>query len=608
MKKDLYYSRRYLFRGLFLLVWIAFGARLFTIQVISDKYKKSSAYISIREQINIPARGSIFDRNDTLLVYNENIFDLMVVASEVKPFDTIILCDILDLELEVLRERIREAHKDPYQRVNPFTIEKQITPERMGMLQEILFRFPGFYIQKRTLRRYPKALAAHTMGYIGEVDLQKTKEDRYYLPGDYIGISGIEKSYEEILRGSKGVEKILKDKFNRSQGPYLGGKEDIQAVAGQDLYISLDAELQAYGEMLMQNKIGSIVAIEPSSGEILALVTSPSYDPNLLSGRERAMNYNLLLNDKYKPLMNRALQAQYPPGSTFKIVNALVGQQMGVLKNDTKYGCAGGFHLGGLTVRCHGHPSPLNLPQSIQHSCNAYYCWAFRDMIDRNHYPSTRAGFNVWRNHAMSLGLGTRFESDLPYGYTGNIPTAEHYDRLHGKDRWKALSIISLAIGQGEILLTPVQLANLAAIVANRGFYITPHIVKAIGASDSLIKPMMRRHQTSISKRYFEPVTKGMRDVVLAGTARNAAIPDIAVCGKTGTAQNPHGPNHSIFIAFAPMDDPKIAIAVVVENSGYGSTWASPIASLMIEKYLKREISRPDLENRMKNGNLMPKN
>lgn len=607
MKKDQYIGRRKLFRVLFILVWVAFAVRLFSIQVLNDTYKKSSANISIYEQVIIPGRGEIYDRNGQLLVANNQVYDLMIVVSELTDFDTLLLCNILDLDPEILKEKIRENQRDPYKRVNPFIVERHLTPERIGMFKEVQFRFPGFSIQERTIRRYPEPIAAHTVGYIGEVNMQKTQDDPYYSSGDYIGISGIEKSYEEILRGHKGIRKILRDKFNRRQGEYLGGREDIKAVSGKDLYLSLDAELQAYGELLMQNKVGSIVALEPSSGDILALVTSPGYDPNLLSGRQRAGKYKELLEDTYKPLLNRALQAQYPPGSTFKIVNALIGAEMGILKPETRYSCSGAFHMGRLTVRCHGHPSPLNLAQSIQHSCNTYYCYAFRDMIDRNNFPSTKAGFEIWRDHALSFGLGTKFDSDLPYGYTGNVPTSEHYDKMHGTDRWKALSIISLSIGQGEILTTPVQLANLAAIVANRGYYYTPHIVKAIGAIDNLNKPVMKRHETSVDRSHYDAIIRGMRDVVVAGTARNAHIDNIAVCGKTGTAQNPHGANHSLFIAFAPEENPKIAIAVIVENSGYGSTWASPIASLMIEKYLNREISRPELENRMKNGNLLRK-
>ncbi|HRZ41452.1 MAG TPA: penicillin-binding protein 2 [Bacteroidales bacterium] len=605
MKKDLHSSRKRVITIVFIVIWAAFVVRLFSIQVLNDKYKKSSATISIRQEIIIPSRGTILDRNGVVLVQNQKSYDLMAIPVEIKPFDTLMLCNILGIEPSVLSEMLRQAGSDPYRKVNPLLIEKQMLPERVSMLQEVLFRFPGFTIQERAIRNYPGGMAAHTLGYIGEVDLKKTLEDSYYISGDYIGISGIEKSYEEVLRGSKGVKKLLKDKFNRNQGPYLGGREDVEAISGKDLYLTLDARLQEYGEMLMQNKIGSIVAIEPSTGEILALVTSPTYDPNLLSGRTRAQNYQNLLEDRNKPLMNRALQAQYPPGSTFKIVNALIGQEMGILNPGTKYGCSAGFHMGSLTVGCHNHPSPLNLTQSIQHSCNAYYCWAQRDMLEKSGYPTIKAAYDVWRKHALSLGLGLRFDNDLPYGYKGNIPSSDYYDKLHGKGRWKALTVISISIGQGEVLTTPVQLANLAALVSNRGYYITPHMVRAIGSADSLNKPMMKRHQTSIHPQYFEPVIQGMRDVVLAGTARNAAIEGFAVCGKTGTAQNPHGPNHSLFIAFAPMENPKIAIAVIVENSGYGATWAAPIASLMMEKYLNGEVKRPDVETRMKNCNLM---
>lgn len=607
MKKDRYINRSFYLKGLFILIWVAFVIRLFSIQILSDRYKKSSAIISIREDIIIPARGVIYDRNGELLVYNVLTYDLEVTASKVGPFDTLTLCKVLGLDPLMVHEMIVENRKDAYKRVTPFTMFKQVPDSVKSRFGELAFRFPGFEIKERLLRTYPKAIAAHTLGYIGEVNLQKTLDDLYYHSGDYIGVSGVEKSYEEELRGKKGLEKILKDKFNNRQGSYLGGKEDIEAIAGKDLYLSLDAELQAYGELLMQNKVGSIVAIEPSTGEILALVTSPTYDPNLMSGIERASNYRILLEDRDKPLLNRALQAQYPPGSTFKVVNALIGEEMGILAPETKYSCGGAFHLGGLTVRCHGHPSPLNLAQSIQHSCNTYYCWAFRDMIDRNNFPSTRDGFEVWRGHAKSFGLGIRFDSDLPFGYSGNIPTSEHYDRLHGTNRWKALSIISLSIGQGEIVTTPVQLANIAVIVANRGYYITPHIVKAIGQKDSLNQRLMKRFDTSVDPKHYEAVVKGMRDVVVAGTARNAHIDNITVCGKTGTAQNPHGDNHSLFIAFAPEDNPKIAIAVIVENAGYGSTWASPIASLMIEQYLTGEVKRTALENRMKSGNLMNK-
>ncbi|MDT8309788.1 MAG: penicillin-binding transpeptidase domain-containing protein, partial [Bacteroidales bacterium] len=413
-------------------------------------------------------------------------------------------------------------------------------------------------------------------------------------------------SYEAILRGRKGVRKQLRDRYNRIKGSYMDGKYDVEARAGEDLYTSIDVELQLLGESLMQNKIGSIVAIEPSTGEILALVTSPTYDPNLLTGRQRNKMYAQLLLDDLNPLMHRALQGTYPPGSTFKVVNALIGEQMGVLYPEKKYSCAGAFRLGGLTVGCHSHYSPLNLAGSIQHSCNTYYCWAFRDMIDKNNFPDTRTGFNEWRRQVVSFGFGSSFVSDLPYMNPGTIPYAENYDNQHGKNRWSALSIISLAIGQGEITVTPVHLANLCAIIANKGYYYMPHIVKAVGAPEHLLQKYAPIH-TAIDPAYFDVIIEGMHLVTIAGTATNARIDSIEVCGKTGTAQNPHGENHSLFIAFAPKEGPKIAIAVVVENAGYGSTWAAPIASLMMEKYLKGAVKREYLIKYIENTTLLHK-
>jgi penicillin-binding protein 2 len=604
LKKDRYSKRKHFFTVLFIVVWVALGARLFSIQVIETKYKKSAVVISIREQVIIPARGIIRDRYGKELVVNYPVYDLMVVAAEVKAFDTLTLCTILDIEPDHVRGHLKAQMNDPYLRVNQSVIARHLPMDRISTFIEYQFRFPGFSIQERTMRTYPGSVAAHTLGYIGEVGPALLEQDSTYLSGDFIGISGIERAYEGVLRGSKGLKKRLKDKFGRDQGPYQAGREDIEAIAGADLYTTLDVELQAYGELLMQQKIGSIVALEPSTGELLALVTSPGYDPNLLSGRERAKNYNLLVEDKNKPLMNRALQAQYPPGSTFKMVNALIAMQMGTLKAETRMGCGGAFHMGGLTVRCHGHPGPVNVAQSVQYSCNTFYCYSFRDMLDRGNYPSTASAYKVWREHALSFGLGQRFASDLPFMERGNIPTADYYDKLH-KGRWRALTVISLSIGQGEILTTPIQLANLTAVIANRGYYYTPHIVKAIGHPDSLNTAIKNKHTSTIDPVHFDPIIRGMRDVVLSGTARIAQINGVTVCGKTGTAQNPHGDNHSLFIAYAPMENPKIAIAVVVENAGYGSTWAAPVASLMIEKYLNREIQREALEQRIINGNLM---
>jgi len=485
--------------------------------------------------------------------------------------------------------------------------EAQISRENYGYLEEKMFKFPGFFVQSRTLRKYGYPVAAHTMGYIGEVGPDVILKDPYYKSGDYIGISGIEKSYEEILRGKKGLKIQVVDVFNRPQGSFQEGKYDTSAYAGTNLYTSLDVELQQYGEYLMKNKKGSIVAIEPATGEILCIVTSPSYDPNLLVGRVRKKNYTILSEDSvFIPLFNRAVMASYPPGSTFKLVDALIGQQEGVLTTETRYGCPGGFSLGnGKMVGCHNHWSPLNMLQAIQYSCNTYFCRVFRSIIDKKPFITTRAGFEKWKNHVSTFGFGKKLGIDIPGELNGNIPSANYYDKYHGKNRWTSMAIISLAIGQGEIGITPVQLANYATLIANRGHFYVPHIVKAIGTKDHPNKEVMQLKNTDIDPSYFDAVKEAMHDVVEAGTATLAKMDSIAICGKTGTAQNPHGKNHSIFIAFAPKDDPKIAISVVVENAGQGAWWAAPIASLMIEKYLKKEVKRKDLELRMSQGDLI---
>ena len=588
-----------------ILIGLVFSVRLAFLQLIDESYKISSHNNSRRDVTIYPGRGTIFDRKSRELVVNEATYDLMVIPRQARVVDTSELCMIIGIDKETYIRRMEKAKS--FSRLRPSVFEKQISKETAGYIQEKLYKYPGFFLQNRTLRKYPRAIAAHLFGYIGEVDSARVAEDSYYRPGDYIGISGIEKSYEMQLRGVKGVRKMLVDVHNREKGSFMNGMYDTLAIPGLDLYTAIDADLQEYGEKLMQNKKGSIVAIDPQSGEILCLVSSPSYDPNLFVGRIRASNYVKLMADKQKPLYNRALMASYPPGSTFKMINALVGQQEGVLKPETRYPCNMGFSFGGLTVGCHAHPSPLDLQQSIQHSCNAYYCYAFRAIIDNKRYPKTRDAYMAWRKQVMSFGLGDRFGSDLPFELTGNIPSPEYYDRYHGKNRWKSITIISLAIGQGEILITPLQLANLAAIIGNRGYYYTPHVVRAIGKPELLLSTYNKKRYTSVEPRHFELVVNAMHDVVLAGTARIAHIDSIEVCGKTGTAQNPHGKNHSVFIAFAPKDNPRIAISVFVENSGYGATWAAPIASLMIEKYLKNYIpeKRKYLEENMFNGNLI---
>ena len=598
-------NRRFIIAGFFLAIGLILVARLVYVQLLADKYILSANNNVLRYITQYPARGLIFDRHGELLVYNEAAYDLMVTPRQVKNLDTAELCRLLGIDRESFIERMKKARK--YSVYRPSIFESQITRENYGYIEEILYRFPGFFVQPRTLRKYSMPIAAHTMGYIGEVSQEMIDKNPYYRSGDYIGISGIEKSYEEILRGKKGMKIRVVDVFNRDMGSFQNGQYDTSASAGTNLYSSIDAELQAYGELLMSNKKGSVVAIEPSTGEILCIVSSPSYDPNLLVGRIRNNNYTALSKDTINvPLFNRALMAMYPPGSTFKLVNALVGQQEGVLFPSTLYGCGGGFSLGrGKQVGCHAHWGPLNLSQSIQYSCNTYYCKVFKSIIDNKKYHTTKEGYTAWRNHVMSFGLGKKLGIDLPGELNGNIPSTGYYDRYHGKDRWRALTVISLAIGQGEIGITPIQLANLTATIANRGFYYTPHIIRAIASPDSLNLEYQTRHLTSIDPSYYDIVVDGMEMVVEAGTAANAKMDSVVLCGKTGTAQNPQGKNHSIFICFAPKDHPKIAISVVVENAGWGATWAAPIASLMIEKYLTGEVKRKDVEASMIQCNLI---
>ncbi|MCB0395056.1 MAG: penicillin-binding protein 2 [Flavobacteriales bacterium] len=569
--------------------------RLFYIQVVDDQYKLYANDNVLRYVTEYPARGLLFDRQGKLLAYNEPAYDLMVIPRQVKDLDTTAFCELIGLKPVVFVKRLKDARS--YSPYKASVIEKNILSNPSAIIREKLFKFPGFFLQPRTLRKYPDSLAGHVLGYVGEVDDKILARDSYYKAGDYIGVSGIEHYYETVLRGQRGLKVRMVDVHNRVVGSFENGAYDTLSVPGKNIHTTLDATLQAYGEHLMANKMGSIVAIEPSTGEILALVTAPVYNPNLLVGRERTTNYNKLVMDSLKPLYNRATMANYPPGSTFKLVNALVGLQEGVVVPSTSYGCQRGFHFGGLTVGCHAHTSPLNLVQSIQHSCNAYYCRVFKSIIDP--YPTTEKGYNAWRDHVTSFGLGASLGTDMDQDLKGLVPKAEYYDRYHGKGRWKSLSVISLAIGQGELGVTPLQMANLGATIANRGYYYIPHIVKSVEGRESIDEKYMKPIHTTIDSSHFKWVIEGMEKVVQAGTASRAKVEGIAICGKTGTAQNPHGEDHSIFMAFAPKDEPRIAIVVYVENAGFGSSWAAPIATLMIEKYLKGEVSRKDLEKRM---------
>lgn len=596
--KDRYANRKYLVMALVLTAALILIARLFYIQIVDKTYRVSAANNALRPVTQYPARGLIYDRNGELIVYNQAAYDLLVIPVQTGAFDTARFNQILGINMDDFRSRMKAAIS--YSRRAPSVFMKMISSETYALLQEELYRFPGFYVQARTLRKYTRPLASHMLGYVGEVDNKLIARDRYYRSGDYIGVSGIEKSYEEHLRGRKGVNIFLVDVHNNIKGSYADGRYDTIAVPGTNLWSTIDINLQEYGELLMRNKTGSIVAIEPATGEILTLVSSPSYDPGLLVGRVRSENFALLQSDTVKPLFDRALMASYPPGSTFKIMNGLIGLQENVIKPSSLFSCSMGYHAGSLTVGCHAHSSPLNLPQAVAQSCNAWFCNAFRNTLENKQYSLLGEAFDHWRQYLVAFGFGNKMGIDLPNELAGNIPTRSYYDRYYGKDRWKALTVISLAIGQGEIGATPLQMANMAAVIANRGSFYIPHVVKKIGDDGSPAPLYMQKYITGISPENFEPVVEGMEGAVNGGpgsTARGARLDSIIICGKTGTAQNPHGKDHSIFVAFAPKDNPQIAIAVYVENAGFGSTFAAPIASLMIERYLTGEIKRKYLED-----------
>ena len=601
MKK--YENRTYIIGGFFGLVILIFIIRLFSIQVIDDSFKTSSENNVIRKQTDYPRRGLIYDRNKELIVYNEAAYDLMITPKQATFLDTALICSLLEIDTLNLMKRIEKARN--YSIYKASVLMKQISVETYTKLQENMFLMPGFFVQTRTLRKYPYSTASHLLGYVGEVNQRIVKSNPYYKEGDYIGVSGIEKAYEDKLRGQKGVKLLLKDVHNNIKGSFNDGKFDIKSKPGKDLQSSIDIFLQNYGESLMKNKRGSIVAIEPSTGEILCLVSSPNYDPNILVGRKRSENYLILNKDTInKPLFNRASLAQYPPGSTFKLINALIGLQEKVIYSGSKFNCDEGYVYGEekRKMKCHPHRSPLNLIESISNSCNAYFCNVFRAIIEK--YPSTYEGYDVWRNYVTSFGLGNWLNNDLPTGQKGFVPTTFFYDRIYGKNRWKSLTNLSLSIGQDALLTTPIQMANMTAAIANRGYYYTPHIIKSI-ENDSIDDRFRNPIRTLVDSSLFEIVIKGMQEVVEdeeLGTSNIAKMENITVCGKTGTAQNPHGEDHSIFIGFAPKDNPKIALAVYVENGGWGSTWAVPIASLLIEKYLNDTIERDWLEKKIVEG------
>ena len=579
--------------------------RLFYIQVVDDSYKLSANNNVIRPITDFPARGLIYDRKGKLLVYNEPVYDLMIIPKQAKNIDSLELCNLIGITTQEYSEKYKKANA--YSPVKASVFEKQLSVETYATFQEKLYKFLGFFVQLRTLRKYPDPMAAHLFGYIGEVDTSTTRKNPYYKDGDYIGKSGIEQSYESVLRGRRGVRRILVDVFNREKGSFQDGRYDTASVAGEILMLSLDAKLQKYGELLMQNKVGAVVAIEPSTGEILACISNPSYDPNLLVGRARTKNYVKLLLDPVKPLFNRALMAYYPPASTFKLINDLIGEQEGVLNPLTGYYCDGGYHMGSLTVKCDARHGLLSLESAIAHSCNTYHCYVFRSIVDQRKFSSTAEGYQVWRNHVLTFGIGKRLFSDLPQELKGSVPTIEYYDKYFGKNKWRSSTVISLSIGQGELGITPLQMANTMCIIANKGYFYIPHIAKKIGDKPISDKKFYEKNFTDIDPSYFDIVIDGMESAVESGTAAASKIKGISICGKTGTSQNPHGRDHSLFVGFAPRENPKIAIGIMVENGGWGSDWGAPIATLMIEKYLNDSISRPQLEKRMIEGVITPK-
>ena len=618
-------NRKNLLVGLVVVVVLIYLIQLFRLQVVESDYKEWADSNAFLKKTLYPARGILYDRNGKLLVYNQPAYDLTVVMKEMQEFDTLALCQILNIDLPYFHKRmvdVKDRKLNPgYSPYRPQLFLTQIGAKEYGLLQESIYKFPGFYIQTKINREYAYPNAAHVLGYIAEVDRQTVDDDPYYIPGDYIGKTGVEKSYESYLRGEKGFEILLRDAYGRIKGQYEGGIHDQNPVSGKDLTLSIDVDLQAYGESLMKNKLGSIIMIEPSSGEILCMVSSPTYDPSSLVGRQFGNVYAELAGNPYKPLIHRAMNGSYPPGSTFKTAQSLVFLQEGIIRPNTLYSCygIGGFPLGGKP-RCHSHGSPLNLSAAIGTSCNSYFCWGLRAMLENEKYGSIQNAMDKWLDHMVAQGFGYRLGVDLPSEKRGLIPNSQLYDKRHsdknGKPWWRAMTVISIAIGQGEIELSPIQICNLAATIANRGYFYTPHIVKKI--KDTPLDTLYTKPRyTGIDPKHYKPIVEGMRIAVTGGpygsTCRRTDIPDIAVCGKTGTAQNV-GKDHSIFMGFAPMDEPKVAIMVFVENGGYGSEYAVPIGRLMIQKYLKGEIPEEDkwLETSMKKAvvlkSVLPKN
>lgn len=603
MINDSFGNRQYIVRIFIAILFAIFIIQLFNLQLIKDYGEQADSNALLRRTIYAP-RGLIYDRNGVLMVYNQPTYDILITMQELyvmkknkTPLDTLALCETLLITQTEFDKRIKDVkNRMGYSSRVPQRFITQLSPSEYAVLQEKLHRFPGFTVQSRTLRNYVYPVGGHALGSIGEVSRSMIEKDSYYKPGDYAGVSGIEKSYEVALRGENGVEILLRDVVGRIKGKYKKGEFDKSAVAGENLTVTLDVQLQILAEELLQGKRGSVVAIEPSTGEVLAMASNPTWNPGALVGRDRSHNYFMLLNDPTKPLLNRATQGTYSPGSTFKTIQALVCQQEGGITPETLFPCNG---QASSPIRCtHHHGSPVGLESAIEQSCNPYFWLAYRETLEKGGYgdrnTNFKANYQRWRNDVISFGLGPKFkDSDIPDQVHGSIPSIKTYNTWYGERSWRALTIRSNAIGQGEVQVTPLQLANSVAVIANGGYYITPHLHKC----DTMLK---HRHQSLIDEKYFPVVKEGMWRVCEYGTGRWYKLDSIPMCGKTGTVDNSHGRPHSLFVGFAPKENPKIAIAVVIETSGFGATWANPIASVLIEQYLTGEVKRKELANRLK--------
>jgi penicillin-binding protein 2 len=587
-------KRKFVIGGAAVVIVTIYIIRLFTLQLVSDDYRKSADSNAFLKKVEYPSRGVIRDRNGSLLVYNQPSYDIMVVVNEARDrLDTLDFCQTLGISKEYFIQRmseIKDRRRNPgYSRFTQQLFMTQVDDKDFSVFQEKMYRFPGFYAQRRAIRNYTYPHGAHVLGEVAEVSQADIDDDDYYQPGDYIGKLGVERSYEKQLRGEKGVQILLRDAHGRIQGKYQEGKFDHRPKAGKDLTLGIDINLQALGERLLEGKIGAIVAIDPQTGEVLCLVSSPSYDPRLLEGKKRSKAHRVLSRDPWKPLLNRAIMGQYPPGSTFKTSQGLTFLSEGIINGHTSYSCHRGFYYRGLHVGCHGHASPVSIVPALSTSCNAFFCWGLYYMIgNRRKYKSVQQAMDTWRDYMVSMGFGYRLGIDLPGEKRGLIPNAAFYDKAYRKS-WNGLTVISISIGQGEVNLTPLQIANLGATIANRGYYYVPHVVRKV-QGEPLDTTFTRRHYTMANRRAYDLTVAGMRSSVLGGTCRHLSSLPFEICGKTGTAQN-RGQDHSVFMGFAPMNNPKIAISVYVENGGFGAEFAVPMAGVMIEQYMNGKLS-----------------